>query len=259
MSIETDRRSLSVVVVSHNYGPFLDEALTSVLAQSRAPDQIILVDDASVDDTPAVAERWLEKVPRLVSIRNETRVGPARAFNLGMARATGALLVKLDGDDRFTEPYLERLERALEVAQADIAYSGLQHFGADSRRLPARPFNRRELMRENFINGSALMRREVWELTGGYRDEFDRLGLEDWELFVHAISLGMRATAVEDCWLEYRRHSVGSRNSISLLNALRAHLLVRRMHRDAVGLCDVGAWIARSARRNLAGTATRRS
>lgn len=249
--------SLSVVVVSHNYGGYLDEALTSVIRQGRPPDEIVLIDDASSDNTPAVAERWAKNVPSLSSMRNESRLGPARTFNRGFASSSGKLLVKLDGDDRFADGYLSALESALVTRDADIAYSGLRLFGAESREIPVKAFDRRELHRENFINGSAMMRRSVWERTGGFRDELDGLGLEDWELFVHAISLGMHATPVEDCWLEYRRHAHGSRNSISRLDALRAHWFVRCAHRDEVGIKDVGAWMARSVRRNLTGASMR--
>jgi glycosyltransferase involved in cell wall biosynthesis len=251
--------SVSVVVVSHNYGRFLDDALQSVVGQSRAPDEVVVIDDASTDATPHVAARWSADVPYVESVRNETRLGPARTFNRGFARATGDLVVKLDGDDRFSGGYLEALEAAILRTGADIAYSGVRQFGAQTRQIPATPFDRRELMRENFINGSAMMKRSVWERTGGFREELDGLGLEDWELFVNAVSLGMNAVPVESCWLEYRRHVGGSRNTVSHLDAFRAHWLVRRMHPDAVALEDVGAWMARSVRRNLVGASTRGS
>ena len=248
---------VSIVVVSHNYGAFLDEALSSVAAQTRPPGDVVLVDDASTDDTAQVIEAWCGRLP-LNCIRNEQRLGPARTFNIGMSAARGDLLMKLDGDDRLSPTYVARLERALEESGAEIAYTGLQRFGAETYRSPARAFDRKELMKENFINGSAMMRRQVWERTGGYRSELDDVGLEDWELFVHAIALGMRAVPVDDCWLEYRRHASGSRNTISRRTALRAHLLVRRMHRDAVGLHDVGEWMLRSTCRTFVGASTRR-
>ncbi len=251
--------TLSVVVVSHNYGRFLAEALESIGTQSRLPDEVVIVDDASTDETSAVAARWVADTPFGVYLRNEERLGPAATFNLGFERAVGDLVVKLDADDRFSAGYLERLEQGIVGTGADIAYSGVRLFGAESRVIPARRFDRRELMRENYINGSAMMRRSVWERTGGFRPELDGLGLEDWELFVNAVSHGSRAVPVEDCWLEYRRHVNGSRNTVSHLAALRAHWLVRRLHPDAMTLHDLGAWLARSARRNLRRVAEPRS
>jgi glycosyltransferase involved in cell wall biosynthesis len=250
VSRESARSALTVVVVSHNYGVHLDEALGSVACQTRPADEVVLIDDGSSDDTPEVAARWTEKLDGLVSLRNETCLGPARTFNRAFAAARGELIVKLDGDDRLSENYLECAESALVTSRADIAYAGVEQFGTESARVAARDFDRRELMRENFINGSALMRRTVWERTGGYRVELDELGLEDWELFVHAVALGMHAVPVAGCWLEYRRHAGGSRNTLSRLKVLRAHLLVRQMHRDAMKLSDVGTWMVRSVRRN---------
>jgi len=246
--------TVSVVVVSHDYGAHLDEALGSVVNQTRLPDEVVIVDDASIDDTLDVAGRWVSRLPnaRLVAIA-ESR-GPAGAFNAGLAAATGTLLVKLDADDRLSDPYLELHAEALAATGADIAYAGVRYFGAESRWIAARPFDRRELMRENFINGSAMIRRRVWEATGGFRAELDHLGFEDWELFVHAVSLGMEAVPVDDCHLEYRRHPAGSRNSLSRLGSLRSHLAVHRMHPDAVAVRDVAAWMGRSLSRNLAGS-----
>jgi glycosyltransferase involved in cell wall biosynthesis len=253
VSRQAARAALTVVVVSHNYGEYLDEALGSVANQTRPADEIVLIDDGSSDDTPEVGTRWAEKLEGFVSLRNATCLGPARTFNRAFAAARGGLIVKLDGDDRLSDNYLECLEARLEATGADIAYSGVEQFGSEPARVAARRFDRRELMRENFINGSALMRRSVWERTGGYRVELDALGLEDWELFVHAVSLGMHVVPVDGCWLEYRRHASGSRNTMSRAKVLRAHLLVRQMHRDAVKLSDIGTWIARSVRRNIAG------
>jgi glycosyltransferase involved in cell wall biosynthesis len=248
---------VAVLVVSHDYGRFLDEALGSVVDQTRPPDEIVLVDDASADDTPEVAARWADKVPELTVVRNERNLGPARTFNRGFGATTADLLVKLDGDDRLSPAYLERHAAMLADPRVDIAYAGLREFGASARLLPARPFDARALMRENFVNGSAMMRRRVWEWTGGYRMELDAVGLEDWELVVHAVALGMRAAPVDGCRLEYRRHPSGSRNSLGRRDAWRAHRLVHRWHPHAVRRSDVAAWAARGAGRALAGRSRR--
>jgi hypothetical protein len=108
-------------------------------------------------------------------------------------------------------------------------------------------------MRENFVNGSAMMRRRVWERTGGYRLELDAVGLEDWELVVHAVELGMRAAPVDGCRLEYRRHRSGSRNSLRRRDAWQAHTLVHRWHPATVRRRDVAAWAGRGVARALTG------
>lgn len=240
---------VSVVVACHNYGEFLADALSSVAQQSRPAAELIVVDDGSTDETAAVLRTWTGQAVIVVS--HPEPLGAAGAFNAGIARSTGDLVVKLDADDRLSEEYLERLAAAIDATGADIAYSGVRRFGAESGEDRAAPFDRRELMRENFINGSAMVRREVLLATGGYRPDFDPLGLEDWELWVHAVALGFTATPVEGCWLEYRRHAGGSRNAISRGRALRAHLDVWSLHRPVIRWSDVTRWTARSARRNV--------
>ena len=240
---------VSVVVACHNYGAFLAEALSSLARQSRPADELIVIDDGSTDETAAVLRSW--SGPPVTLVSHPEPLGTASAFNTGIARSTGDLVVKLDADDRLSEGYLERLAAAIETTGAAIAYSGVRRFGAESGEDRAAPFDRRELMRENYINGSAMVRREVLLATGGYRRDFDQLGLEDWELWVHAVALGYTATPVEGCWLEYRRHAGGSRNTISRARALRAHLDVWWLHRPVIRWSDVTRWMARSARRNV--------
>lgn len=53
--------TLTVIVTAHNYGHYLDECLQSVLHQSRRPEEILVVDDASTDDTADVVARWSDR------------------------------------------------------------------------------------------------------------------------------------------------------------------------------------------------------
>jgi O-antigen biosynthesis protein len=251
--VSAPRRSetISVVIPCHNYGAFLSEALTSVLEQTYPPDEIVVVNDGSTDSTAAEIDRWTAVVPGLRSLQRHPARGAATTFNDGVAASTGDLVTILSADDRFSARYLELLSERLEDPSVDFAYAGARTFGAEEAWKPAAPFDVRELARENFINGSALFRRAVHEKTGGYQPQLDSLGLEDWELYLHAVALGFRGVAVDGCWLDYRRHERGSRNTISRRTALRAHLTAHRLHPDVVRRRDLLAWAARSIRRNI--------
>jgi len=84
---------LSVIVPVHNARYFLDRCLQSLAASEFRDYECIIVDDASTDDTPAVAAQYGARVVRLD--RND---GPAKARNRGAEQARGEILVFLDSD-----------------------------------------------------------------------------------------------------------------------------------------------------------------
>lgn len=95
--------TIAAVVVNHNYARFLPTALDSVLAQDVAFDEVIVVDDGSTDDSPAVLTRYRDRVT-VLEIANRGQLGACR---VGLA-ATGADYVYfLDADDRAL-PHLVR-------------------------------------------------------------------------------------------------------------------------------------------------------
>ncbi|HEX7442669.1 MAG TPA: glycosyltransferase family 2 protein [Acidimicrobiales bacterium] len=89
---------LSVVLPTHNRSDWLDRAATSVLSQDVDRLELIIVDDASTDQTPAVTER-LERDPRVRVVRNSQPLGPGGSRNRGIAKAEGDLLGFCDDDD----------------------------------------------------------------------------------------------------------------------------------------------------------------
>jgi glycosyltransferase involved in cell wall biosynthesis len=96
---------VSIVIPTFNYGRFLREAVDSVLAQGVTDLEIIIVDDGSTDDTPAVVTGIRD--PRVRAVRTPNG-GIASARNTGLALAQGTWLAFLDADDRWVSTKLER-------------------------------------------------------------------------------------------------------------------------------------------------------
>jgi len=200
---------VSVVVTSYNYGRFLREAVASVLQQTYKNLEIIVVDDGSTDDTAEVAQQ----LPvRYVHQRNG---GVCRARNHGASLARGELLMFLDADDILRPTYIERCQQALSGASARVgyAYTQMEYFGDHGGVFRAAPFSRKRILLGGFINASALMKREVFDLSGGYSLQWQR-GHEDMELWVRLFSLGHEGVLVPEPLLLYRRHG-NTRNTLS--------------------------------------------
>jgi glycosyltransferase involved in cell wall biosynthesis len=100
---------LSIVVNNYNYAKFLPEALDSALAQMHAGDELVVVDDGSTDDSPAILRQYeIDHGIRLIRQENQ---GQMRAVRVGIDAARGDVVVLLDSDDVFLDGYLERLRK----------------------------------------------------------------------------------------------------------------------------------------------------
>lgn len=101
---------ISVIVPCHNYGRYLAQCLTSILEQTRRPDEIVVVDDSSQDTTREVALQFASKGVRY--IRAEFN-DPLATRRLGASVSSGEILCFIDADDYIDATYLE---------------SGIRHF-----------------------------------------------------------------------------------------------------------------------------------
>jgi len=113
---------VSVLITNHNYGRFLDDCLASLAAQTRAPDQIVVVDDGSTDDSRERLAR-LEPDPRLKVILQEQR-GQVGALDTAIAAADGDVLCLLDADDAFAP---DKIERVVELFSRHPHIEWLRH------------------------------------------------------------------------------------------------------------------------------------
>lgn len=115
------RPFLSVLIPTRNAGAFLDEALQSVLVQD-AEFEVIVVDDASTDDTPERLARCSD--PRVHTLRLEHNLGVHGALNAGLALCRGELVARLDADDRMPAGRLAAQAAFLQAHPAVLAVGG---------------------------------------------------------------------------------------------------------------------------------------
>ena len=87
--------TISVVMAAYNAERYIAAALDSILAQTRKPDEIIVVDDGSTDATQTVLQSYKHNILQI----NLSHVGGSQAFNAGISAANGEFLAFLDADD----------------------------------------------------------------------------------------------------------------------------------------------------------------
>jgi len=113
---------VSVIVIGYNDATHLPTAIRSVMRQTLRDIEIIVVDDASTDETPTLTAALAAADPRITVLRREANSGGCSApRNDGMAVATGRYLMFCDSDDVLTRRACEKLSGAAERADADMA------------------------------------------------------------------------------------------------------------------------------------------
>lgn len=168
--------AITVIIPAYNYAHYLPRALDSVFRQSFPPVRIVVVDDGSTDDTPAVLEHYLAKAPatpELLTFR-QINQGPSAARNHGIRQAIGDYIVFLDADDALLPDALHQLASAITAFQEPaMVFGGRYAVGEDGHRTvrPAyvlsgereRDFAAYVEGRFRISNGTAAIARQVFE------------------------------------------------------------------------------------------------
>jgi Glycosyl transferase family 2 len=200
--------NFSIVIAAYNVADRIDSALESAFAQTLAPLEVIVCDDASTDELERALAPYRE---RIRCLRHEQNRGEAAAKNTAARAASGEFVVILDADDVFHPTRLEALgELAAERPDLDVLTTDA-YFVADGQIVrrcyePYWPFvtddQRRGILERNFIFGLAAVRRERLLAIGGF-DETIRW-TTDWDCWIRLIFSGSQAGLVSQPLAEYR-------------------------------------------------------
>lgn len=194
---------ISVIIPVYNGERYLAEAIESVLAQTRSPDEIIIVDDGSTDDSAAVARRYAS-LARLVQQPN---LGAGAARNRGVEAAQGAWLAFLDADDLWLPDKLTR-QMALFEADPDLAtaYGGVEQFiSPDLDEILRARLQIKSQVAEGFHVGTLLIRRATYERVGFFSTAFRVGEFIDW--YARAEEMGLKSGMVNKIVLRRRIHA----------------------------------------------------
>lgn len=171
-SVRPGRALITVCVSLFNYRDYVLPALDSVARQSVTDLDLVVVDDHSDDDSPAVVRGWMarntERFRRLRLTRHGRNGGPAAAKNTAVALAETDLVFMLDADNLIMPACLERLHETLSRSDADFAYSLLATFGDAYRLMNNVLWSPRLLLDGNRIDAMCLLRKGTWDALGGF-------------------------------------------------------------------------------------------
>lgn len=126
------RLKISVIIPNYNHGYYLPEALDASLQQSRKPDEIIVVDDASTDNSEGVVKCYQQAHACIKFIKNERNQGATYTTNRGIEAAIGDLIVTRAADDLDYPGFYEQAAKLMEThSEAALCCGDIAFFGND--------------------------------------------------------------------------------------------------------------------------------
>lgn len=207
-------KQVSVVMPVYNGEKYLREAIDSVLSQTFDNFEFIIVNDGSTDSSEEIIRSYSDS--RIVLV-NKPNSGIVDSLNLGIKRATGKYIARMDADDIMLPDRLKIQYRFMEEnSRVDILASGFEWFGELSRggfHSTNGIVTKGALMRGNPVGHPTVMmrKRSLEKLPVIYEHGYDYA--EDFKLWFHAISHGLQINNIPDIVLKYRQspHSTGSK------------------------------------------------
>jgi glycosyltransferase involved in cell wall biosynthesis/2-polyprenyl-3-methyl-5-hydroxy-6-metoxy-1,4-benzoquinol methylase len=197
---------VSVIMSTHNDAKYLPLAMESILQQTFADFECIIINDASMDDTAEILHRYPD--PRIRVVHHERNVGLTRSLNEALALCRGAYVARMDGDDialpdRFTKQ-VAFLDEHLEVGLVGTAF---MYIDGDSAVTGSEPVFvtdeeiRSRLLKHNcFGHGTVMVRRALLQAVGGYDESF-RFS-QDYDLWLRIAERAAVANIADKlyCW-----------------------------------------------------------
>ncbi|MDD5327112.1 MAG: glycosyltransferase [Phycisphaerae bacterium] len=190
MTNTENKPAISIVIPTYNRSRLLVRAVTSVLNQSYSNFELIIVDDASTDNTEEVVSSFNDE--RIRYIRHEKNKGEAAARNTGIKSAKYGYIAHQDSDDEWFPEKLAKQVLAFENCppQTGVVYTGFWKEENGKRTyIPSEGINKkegdihRELLKGNFVGSPVtLIKKECFEKAGVFNEGI--FHLVDWELWL---------------------------------------------------------------------------
>lgn len=192
---------VTVICTCYNHAPFIKECLQSVVLQSYNNIQLIIIDNASTDDSRRLILQFIDDYPKTIFIRNNQNIGLCKAFNQGLSKATGKYVIDLAADDIMPLQRIEKQVRAFELLPKDYAvvFSNTSYIdtsgkligyhyalGKDGKAHGVVPTGHvyKEILRRYFIcTPSIMIRKSVLIKLSGYDES---LSYEDFDFFIRS-------------------------------------------------------------------------
>jgi glycosyltransferase involved in cell wall biosynthesis len=251
-------KAVSVVMPAYNAAPFVEEAVDSILAQTFDDFEFIIIDDGSTDDTGKILKSFEKSDPRIQVITQENQ-GVALALNVGLERAQGRYIARMDADDIALPNRFEEQVRFMDAnPQIGVCGTHATIFGdhnhiwqsdTDNRRMQAWLF-----FGPVFCHPTVFLRREILLRSGIRYDPSYKVG-QDFKMWQELSRVTQFANLPKPL-LRYRNHNKQVSISQTPADEDERKTLLHRAHYDQLARLGIQPtererWINEKLRRYI--------
>lgn len=262
---------ISVIMSAYNCGPYIEEAIESILEQTISCWELLICDDSSSDNTWQIVEQYANRYPNCIrAFRNKKNRKQGYSRNRCLKHACGKYIAIMDGDDRCSAERLEKqydfLESHPEFAVIGTAMSIFDENGEWGESIPNQEVFPHDLARDSgFIAASCMFRKDALDSIGGYKTDRRYFYVEDYDLFQRLYVTGYRGANLPEILYQYReyretikRRGITHRLRGAVLSAravkmfhLPMHMYVHSIYRVAVGLVPQSMYVYLHRKRRI--------
>ncbi len=196
----------------YNGGPFLKKSIESVLCQTFDQFEFVVVDDCSSDGSAALLKGYSDS--RIVMCNNKVNLGQTKSLNIGLNKARGKYIARMDADDLALPKWLEKVYDFIKKHRMYSVVSPQAIIIDEHNKIKqytALPLSYQEVILKNIIESTinhvgSLMRREDIVSVGGYDDKY--LIAADYDLWTRLLIAGHKLVNTNEILTAIRIHNV---------------------------------------------------
>ncbi len=219
--------TIAVVITCYREGTLLREAVASVRSQTRLPDELIIVNDASPDPTTNQICQEYAATPDVRVLWRECNGGTSAARNDGFAAAQSEVIVLLDADDLLPPDALRAIARGFD-AHPEIGFLYGTYLRQDHGDRPGRPIaitavalaeslrSRPFSLATNWqLIGTTPIKKSLWQQLGGYDCSYGNEELHDVEFWLRVIATGSTYRQIPETIYHWRKYLGSNSRKVS--------------------------------------------
>lgn len=194
----------SIIIPCYNTLNTVLETLASVKEQEYSNWEAIIVNDGSPDNLEDLVLDYIKDDKRFKYFKKENG-GLASARNFGIEKSTGDYILPLDSDNKVRPQFLQWATEILtKNNNISVLYGDAQRFGEVSSYWEVGAYNKYKLLKWNYIDACAIIKKSVFDTLGLYDSNMPHQGLEDWDLWLRCTENKLNFYYLKKITFDYR-------------------------------------------------------
>ena len=245
-----NNKGLSIVIPCYNDGNYLVDIIKNITEKCIISYEIIIVDDGSTD---ATTKKILNKISEEYNINAlvQSNSGPGAARNFGIKNSKYEYILSLDADDYALDGYLNESLEIIKDGKCDVVYGDAILFGEMDGIWDLSNLKPIMFIKENPLNNCAVYSKEIWRRVGGYPENRELIGYEDWIFWLKILASGGRFTYLQKAGFKYRIRNNSTSKKVKNVNKLSAYISSFDHQINALEYCRIQGIISSSEFRNI--------